>query len=452
MMEKLPAAFTERIKKQFPNEFNPFLNALNNAPTTSVLINPFKKNQPNGSSVLWNPHGKILPERPNFTSDPNYHAGAYYAQEANSMFIHVLIDHAIGKSTPIAALDLCAAPGGKSLLMNVSLHPDSFCLSNEIIPNRLAVLRENIAKWGSSNHLTIGNSPEKIPFQNAFDLILVDAPCSGEGLFRRQESFRLEWNEHLAQSCSIRQKDILKEAYRMLKPGGFLIYSTCTYAQTENEEIVDWICESFEIENIALPLDNSWGITEAHSEHGVGYQMLPHLTPGEGFFCSLFQKTENHSAGSKSKIKNSSLTNPSKIQLAEIKRYISPDIETRIDVNGRVFTFPFHNSFFPMFENDYPNANLGVQLGEFMRDKFIPHQSLANTNLFNSEVPQIQLSFDQAQAYLRGEALSANSTRGYQIVSFQEQALGWVKSVGNRCNNMYPKPWYVKQNYSETIS
>jgi len=452
-MEKLPAAFVEKIKLQFPNDFEKFISALNEIPKTGILINPKKKNQPNGHSVQWNPFGKILAERPNFTADPHYHAGAYYAQEANSMFIHALIEYAIGKDKPITALDLCAAPGGKSLLMNSSLHPESFCLSNEIIPSRLSILRENISKWGAYNHLTIGSSPEKIPFRNVFDLILVDAPCSGEGLFRRQPSYRNEWTEHLAQSCSIRQKDILKEAYRMLKPGGFLIYSTCTYAQVENEEIVDWLCEEFRLENIAVPIETAWSIHETQTKHGIGYQMLPHLTPGEGFFCSLFKKGDDDDViETKFKSRNSNLSRPTKSQAIELNHFIRPEIETRVDANGRVFTFPYHHPFFPLFENNYPNANLGVQLGEFVRDTFVPHQSLANTQLFQEQVPQIEVSYDQAQTYLRGEALAAAPNRGYHLVTFQNQPLGWVKSVGNRCNNMYPKPWYVKQNYSDVIS
>ena len=451
-MEKLPEAFVKKIEEQFPNEFEQFLSALDNIPKTGILINPRKKNQPNGHSVLWNPFGKILNERPNFTADPNYHAGAYYAQEANSMFIHTLIEYAIGNNKPITALDLCAAPGGKSLLMNSSLHPESFCLSNEIVPNRLSILRENISKWGAINHLTIGSSPEKILFPSAFDLILVDAPCSGEGLFRRQPAYRHEWTELLAQSCSIRQKDILKEAYRMLKPGGFLIYSTCTYAQAENEEIVDWLCEEFRLENTAIPIEKAWNIHETKTKNGVGYQMLPHLTPGEGFFCSLFQKGDDEATEIKLKSRNSHLSRPTKSQATELNNFIRTEIETRVDANGRVFTFPYHHPFFPLFEHNYPNANLGVQLGEFVRDIFVPHQSLANTQLFNEQVPQLEVSFDQAQAFLRGEALAAASTRGHHLVTFQNQPLGWVKSVGNRCNNMYPKPWYVKQNYSDLIS
>jgi len=451
-MEKLPEAFVKKIEEQFPNEFEQFLSALDNIPKTGILINPRKKNQPNGHSVLWNPFGKILNERPNFTADPNYHAGAYYAQEANSMFIHTLIEYAIGNNKPITALDLCAAPGGKSLLMNSSLHPESFCLSNEIVPNRLSILRENISKWGAINHLTIGSSPEKILFPSAFDLILVDAPCSGEGLFRRQPAYRHEWTELLAHSCSIRQKDILKEAYRMLKPGGFLIYSTCTYAQAENEEIVDWLCEEFRLENTAIPIEKAWNIHETKTKNGVGYQMLPHLTPGEGFFCSLFQKGDDEATEIKLKSRNSHLSRPTKSQATELNNFIRTEIETRVDANGRVFTFPYHHPFFPLFEHNYPNANLGVQLGEFVRDIFVPHQSLANTQLFNEQVPQLEVSFDQAQAFLRGEALAAASTRGHHLVTFQNQPLGWVKSVGNRCNNMYPKPWYVKQNYSDLIS
>jgi 16S rRNA C967 or C1407 C5-methylase (RsmB/RsmF family)/NOL1/NOP2/fmu family ribosome biogenesis protein len=452
-METLPHAFVERIKIQFPNDFEKFMLALNAVPTTGILINSNKKFQPNGNSVMWNPFGKILNERPNFTADPHYHAGSYYAQEVNSMFIHTLIEYAIGKEKPVTALDLCAAPGGKSLLMNSSLHPDSFCLSNEIVPSRLSILRENLGKWGASNHLTIGSSPDKIPFQNAFDLILVDAPCSGEGLFRRQESYRSEWNDQMALTCAIRQKDILKEAHRMLKPGGYLIYSTCTYAQTENEEIVDWLCEEFQLKNICLPeVKASWNIREAKSKHGVGYQMLPHLTPGEGFFCSLFQKVEEYTHGQKLKIKNSNLKKPTTKQFDELKQFIQPHIEIRIDGKGRVFTFPYNHTFFPIFEQAFPNANLGVQLGEFLRDSFIPHQSLANTQLNSSEINKLDLPFDQAQAFLRGEALHSTFNKGYHVITFQNQALGWVKSVGNRCNNMYPKPWYVRQNYSETIA
>jgi 16S rRNA C967 or C1407 C5-methylase (RsmB/RsmF family) len=192
------------------------------------------------------------------------------------MFIHELIRYAIPSSQPITALDLCAAPGGKSLLLNSTIHHESICISNEITPSRLAILRENLGKWGALNQLSIGENPRNIPFNEQFNLILVDAPCSGEGLFRKHPSFREEWCASHALTCSMRQKEILLEAIRLLKPNGFLIYSTCTYAPEENEQILDWLVSEQKLSNLKIPIDPAWQIHLTNSSGGVGYQFLPH--------------------------------------------------------------------------------------------------------------------------------------------------------------------------------
>src|SRR5690606_4280290 len=206
---------------------------------TSIRLNPFKPTELDfylSEQVQWCDRGYYLANRPQFTLDPLFHAGAYYVQEASSMFIaHIIQTLGLDKEALFAA-DVCAAPGGKSTLLNSYLHPNSLLLSNEIIKSRSIILQENLTRWGASNVVVSNNDPSafrRLP--GFFDLLLVDAPCSGSGMFRKDEDAIDEWSEANVKLCSERQQRILSEVLTALKTNGYLIYSTCSYSQEENE-------------------------------------------------------------------------------------------------------------------------------------------------------------------------------------------------------------------------
>jgi len=261
---------------------------------TSIRMNPFKKSDPDSyrdvnlkSKTPWTDHGYYLETRPSFTFDPLFHAGCYYVQEASSMFLEQALKQTVDLSQPIKVLDLCAAPGGKSTHLLSLISKESLLVSNEVIRSRANILTDNIMKWGCSNVVVTNNDPRDFQrIENYFDVIVVDAPCSGSGLFRRDPEAIEEWSEHNVALCSQRQQRILADVLPSLKYGGMLIYSTCSYSQQEDEEICNWLTEEFQISNFKLKIENEWGIIETDK----GYRFWPDKVKGEGFFIACFKK------------------------------------------------------------------------------------------------------------------------------------------------------------------
>lgn len=248
--------------------------------------------------VPWATHGYYLSKRPSFTLDPLFHAGTYYVQEASSMFLEQALRQTTDLSQPLRVLDLCAAPGGKSTLVQSLIAENSLLVSNEVIKSRASVLEENCTKWGAANIIVTNNDP--IVFQrleNYFDVIIIDAPCSGSGLFRKDAQAISEWSENNVQLCSQRQQRILADSYPALKKDGILLYSTCSYSEEENEGILDWMLDSFAVSSLQLAMygegDNEeWGIIETVSKKhaAFGYRFFPDKIAGEGFFIACFRK------------------------------------------------------------------------------------------------------------------------------------------------------------------
>ena len=245
-MISLPPAFTERMQQLLGNESETFFQALVSESPTSIRLNPEKTVNTDlpfsellSRQVPWCSNGYYLKERPSFTSDPLLHGGAYYVQEASSMFLQVVLQQ-ITEDTPLRVLDLCAAPGGKSTLLANNLPKDSLLVSNEVIKSRASILKENIIKWGYDHIVVTNSDPNRFTgMKGAFDMILVDAPCSGEGMFRKDEKAITEWSENNLRLCEERQKRILSDVWDALAPGGYLVYSTCTYNPGENEDILN---------------------------------------------------------------------------------------------------------------------------------------------------------------------------------------------------------------------
>lgn len=256
---------------------------------TSIRINPAKQSkiQNLNSKVLWSQYGYYLSQRPSFTFDPLFHAGCYYVQEASSMLLEQALAQTVDLSQPLRILDLCAAPGGKSTHIQSLISKNSLLVSNEVIRSRANVLKDNIIKWGCENVVVSNNDPKDFTkLENYFDVILVDAPCSGSGLFRKEPAAIEEWSKNNVQLCSQRQQRILADVWPALKKDGILIYSTCSYSKEEDEEIVKWVMDNFFVEVRSLVVENSWGIIES----GGGYRCWPGKVKGEGFFIACFQK------------------------------------------------------------------------------------------------------------------------------------------------------------------
>lgn len=282
-----PAEFINVLRESAgPERAGRILSALMQDPEVSVRVNPFKLSLDAlrahfgnlaGEAVAWAPdEGFYLRGRPSFTLDPLFHAGAYYVQEASSMYVGALLDRAadgLGRHSGLRVLDLCAAPGGKSTQLLSHLDDTSLLVANEVVPARATTLAENIARWGCSNVAVTNSDPSAFTaLRGFFDVVVVDAPCSGEGMFRKDDRAVAEWSPGNVRLCAVRQRRILGDVWPALAPGGFLIYSTCTFNRLEDEDNVDWIAAELGAE--CLGMRHFW----------------PGEDRGEGFFAALLQK------------------------------------------------------------------------------------------------------------------------------------------------------------------
>ncbi len=289
---QLPEEFIRNTKQIMGDlRFNRFLGAFDEEAPTSIRVNPSKASLPDGDRVPWCSEGYYFTDRPQFTFDPLFHAGCYYVQEASSMFVtHVLRQSG---DCPQTALDMCAAPGGKSTALRSVLPDDCVLVSNEPMGNRAQILLENITKWGAPNCIVTNNYPRD--FRKAklkFDMILCDVPCSGEGMFRKDPATISEWSPQNVEKCWQLQRDIVADAWECLNPGGLFIYSTCTYNTKENEENIRWMLENFDAEVLDIPVDPSWNITGSLLEgfNAPVYRFIPGITRGEGLFARVLRK------------------------------------------------------------------------------------------------------------------------------------------------------------------
>ena len=288
----LPVDFIESMHQQLGNEARQLVQALETEPVTSIRLNTkldVLTFDCDTDEVPWHVDGYYLSERPQFTLDPLFHAGCYYVQEASSMFVQQALEQYVDTSSIV--LDLCAAPGGKSTLISEYLGADGLLLSNEVVRQRVFILSENIQKWGNGNTVVTHNTAAELGerCKHLFDCVLVDAPCSGEGMFRKDEQARSEWSLRAVKQCAERQRSILMDIWDALKPGGILIYSTCTFNEEENEKNMEWAAETLGANILPLDYELSWGITES----SVGYHFYPHKAKGEGFYICVLRKNND---------------------------------------------------------------------------------------------------------------------------------------------------------------
>jgi len=399
--------------------------------------------------VPWSSHGYYLPERPSFTLDPSLHAGAYYVQEASSMFLEQALKQTIDLTKSLRLLDLCAAPGGKSTLIQSLISKESLLVSNEVIKTRVHVLTENLIKWGSSNVIVTNNDPKYFTtLENYFDVIVIDAPCSGSGLFRRDPEAINEWSEENVNLCSLRQQRIIADAWPALKENGILIYSTCSYSKEENEDIMDWLAEKFPATNLQLKLEENWNIVETISDRhsNYGYRFYPDKLKGEGFFIAAFQKKDG-GGFSYPRQKKTAFERLTKIEEGIARKWIKDDAHVALIKNeNAVYAIPENLlNDFNLLKSTLYIKKAGVLLGKITPHELIPEHELALSNLLNKNINAIELSKAQALSYLRKEEIKIDSEyKGWSILKYENYNLGWAKILQNRINNYYPSEWRIK--------
>lgn len=482
----LPLEFAERTLALLGEEaYHALETALQAEAPVSIRVNRTKREaEVVGERVPWSSLGVYLPQRPAFTFDPLFHAGCYYVQEASSMFVEQVLRTYVEE--PVIMLDLCAAPGGKSTHARSVLPEGSLLVANEVMRNRSQILAENLIKWGDAEVVVTNNDPADFGgLTELFDVLLTDVPCSGEGMFRKDAVAVEEWSEDNVQVCWRRQRRILADVWPALKPGGLLIYSTCTYNKEEDEENVAWIARELGAEVLEVPVSPEWGITgNLIGEDFPVYRFLPHKTKGEGFFLAALRKNllsspsvshpsfSSHSVLYQSERSEASVAvrdgrgkvkkgkqkgekgkqSPSIPFPKDVKMWLRQPDEFQFEMKDtKVMAFPkAHLPEYIVLQQTLRIIHAGVTIGEIKGKDLIPDHSLAmNTALNRDAFPQAELSYEQAIAYLRKEAVVLEEAVpcGYVLLTYQGVPLGFAKNIGNRANNQYPQEWRIRSGY-----
>lgn len=438
---EIEPSFFQRLRAQLGAEVDGLADALLTASPTSIRANETKWKGPEAERIPWCSNGHYLPERPAFTFDPLLHAGCYYVQEASSMLLERAIRASGFADERVLALDLCAAPGGKSTHLRSLLHPDSLLVSNEIDRKRQVILQENLWKWGSSNVVSTGSAPAQLQrLPEFFDLIVVDAPCSGEGMFRKDPFAREQWNEKLVEQCVVMQRDALMYAWESLRPGGALIYSTCTWEISENEAQVARLMGQGGA-SVSIPIDPSWGVVRSERLGVDSLRCYPHNVNGEGFFIAAVRKpgewtTQRQREGEEE--------NDGPV------KWLQP-MRSWATVEHGEDLFATDASWSAAIKTVQASLNLispGVPLAERKAGEWRPHHALAMAvDLDPSHFTRVQLNMDDALSYLRGNALPASNAQGIALATYQDVGLGWLQGAGNRWNNRWPAAWRIRSQH-----
>lgn len=467
MNTPIPKDFLETSVSIFGRESEEFLASLDSEPSLGIHINAEKMLKTgvvipdNAERVEWTSNGFYLKSRPRFTFDPFLHAGAYYVEEPSSMFVEKALNY-IQKDIRIdRALDLCAAPGGKSIMIRNSMK-GGLLVSNEPLSKRAAVLTENLAKWGNPDIIVTSDFPEAFDgLTGFFDLIATDVPCSGEGMFRKDETARSEWSKANVENCVQRQRDILRTIWPTLRKGGYIIYSTCTFNRREDEENVLFIANELGAEIINLETDADWHICGDTTGRNLPvYHFFPHKTRGEGFFLALLKKTSD--------------TPPAENRKSKKKKPETVNADGFAEWINCKENFDFHKSkdgitaLRKAFADDYAAISeklnvicAGVRVctekpAKFSnsarkpKPQFVPAPGLALSSCLNRKAfPDISLNYSDAIKFLRGESIppTVYAPRGWVTVSYRNLPLGFANNVGSRLNNSYPPAWRIRSTY-----
>ncbi|MCX6254045.1 MAG: rRNA methyltransferase [Bacteroidia bacterium] len=448
----LPEEFIQRLKSQEYIDREDLLKALEEPSPVSIRINSSKWNKRplNSEPVPWCKTGSYLVNRPSYTLDPLFHSGCYYPQEASSMFLEQAIRQTAGLSENVRVLDLCGAPGGKSIHLSDLIGPDNLLVANEVIRSRALILAETITKWGSCNTLVTQNDPSVFGrLSGSFDIVLVDAPCSGEGMFRNNVAVR-EWSVGSTTHCSERQKRILMDIWPALKENGILIYSTCTFNPGENEENIKWIIDRHEAECVRMNVDDFKGITEIDYQGIYGYGLYPDKVRGEGFFISVIRKTGKQV---NNPVKNQwkSELKPGKNDLTVANKWVHFSKERLLKWGNEVFASPCGlDDYFHLFRK-LKIVKAGTKIFVVKKNDYLPSHEIALSNQLKKDAfPSEEINLNRAVTYLRRDNLLLNdASKGWNILTYKGVSLGFVNNLGNRVNNYFPVEWRIRMNITE---
>jgi 16S rRNA C967 or C1407 C5-methylase (RsmB/RsmF family)/NOL1/NOP2/fmu family ribosome biogenesis protein len=435
-MDSLPLDFIKRIQAD-TFVADTLLAALEQPAPTSVRLHPernasFKHSSP----VPWNQNGLYLDHRPAFTYDPLFHAGAYYPQEAGSMYLTQVLQTIALPQNPVI-LDLSAAPGGKSTLIASFLKHRGVLIANEINRSRAYILSENLSKWGYSNVFVCNHKPSDLSVLNGqVDVLVIDAPCSGEGMFRKDHQARAEWNIANANACAERQTTILNDVWPLLKEGAFLIYSTCTFNPDENEQQLQKLIKEGAAAKVQLPVFD--GMKPDRSQ--IGYYFFPDQIKTEGFYIAALQKTEPSTRQSK----------PKKTQLqqglpSDLAQHLTfPNDLHFWQEDGKVFaSTSFAMEFFRQIKN-LKFLKTGVHIATANKKKWTPGYDMVYSLQIHWNLPLKNVELKEALQILHGESHQWVAEAGFYFVVYQGQKIALIKQIGQRFNNLHPNEWRIR--------
>lgn len=449
-MQPLPKLFVERIEKELgESQGRALCQSLDGQSPTSIRFNPYKiESKPEtqiGQAVPWNRYGVYLEDRPQFTYDSDFHAGAYYVQEAGSQFIGHILDGMDIEGAKI--LDMCAAPGGKTTMYASLVGLEGFVLANEVDKRRANILADNVRKWGLGNVAVCSSPPKHISdFRCWFDIVAIDAPCSGEGMFRKSEEAREEWSEANIKMCAARQTEILRESWRSLKAGGLLIYSTCTFNKLENEgvleEFMNWADDEV-VECEKITVDDEWGVVCGQVGAFQTFRFYPHKSCAEGFFVAVARKTYDASGRYRTpKSRKTIFGGADRVALKELSKWVmQPRLMTFVSIGDMYYGY--FTAQFDAIKSLAESLTIiysGVAMGQIFKGKLKPDQALATFCEINIEAVQVaDLEERDALLYLAKQDVDVSKfEEGINLVRAKGKNLGFAKRIGNRVNNGYP--------------
>lgn len=446
MSRPLPESFVASMRQMLGDDAEKLFVALDTEPVVSIRLNPYKPAKVfDGENIGWSAWGRYLAERPQFTLDPLMHGGAYYVQEASSQFVGYLLkdDNLDGKRI----LDMCAAPGGKTTIYSTLVGRGGLVVANDINRSRTLALADNVQRWGLGNVVVTCNEPSHIgAFEHWFDVVAVDAPCSGEGMFRKMEEARTEWTPSSVDVCVARQKEILAEAWRTLRPGGKLLYSTCTFNDREDEGVVKWLMEEYgnSLETVErIELDDSWGVVRSDIGAFQCFHFYPHKVQGEGFFVAIARKSNESVRRVVPKSRRKVFVPLQNKDIAEVSRWVDSPKQMTFKLIGDT-VYGYDNAVIDDVINLSEFLSVvysGVAFGQIFKGKLKPEHPLALFVGCNAKVvPTVEVSLEDALDYLRRQDIAAlQFEEGINRVVYGGVAIGFIKRIGVRCNNMYPK-------------
>ena len=405
----------------------------------AIRLNPAKPlNEPiaTDDKVAWEPNGCYLTSRPPFTFHPGLYDGRFYVQDPSAMILgYVVRKIAAGLPGPINYLDACAAPGGKTTSALSVLPEGSFVLANEFSPARVNGLLENMERWGVPGYAVSRNDARQFKkIGPVFDIVAADVPCSGEGMMRKNETAVTQWSPSLIRECADLQRDIVEAVWQALRPGGYLIYSTCTFNTSENERNAEWIRDSLGAVPVDLSFQNLPGVLPGIDTDIPCARFLPGKVRGEGQFIAVFRKPEDYPVGSVPKYR--------KMTFTPLPDIIQDGYVGVTNKNGDIYAL--NKNHVPILSLLDSKINLicpGVHIFSLKGSDFRPAHAFATSLLFSDDMfPTLEVDYPTAISYLRGDALRLDPDvpHGFVRIAYNGYNLGWVKNIGSRANNLFP--------------